>query len=194
MRTTKREEGYVAGSSWTNVQGRNNITHSTDPNMQESVSARKRRADDGGEMPRKRMRCGSFINSTELREGSVENKNLQGFRRKACADAGASEKTTPRHIDSTTTTDASVVDEDLVGTKKRKATDDDEAPQRKRSRSISDSLQVNEASDDDDDDDDEGAISHNVSWASPEEEWIYQWSSPQYLRRGELTVENKKMF
>ncbi len=180
MRKTNREDGDVAGSPWTKIQGRSNITHSTGPNMQEGVGGRKRRADGEEEMPRKRMRSSYFTNPTGHREGPVRNRNLQRGERKDCVDAGPS-KTTRCRINNTSAV-PSVVDNHLVGPRKRKATDDGDTPESKRRCGTNSSHSVNMNSEEDEDE---------VSSSLTEEERIFKLSSIQNLSKGKLTEGNK---
>ncbi len=74
MRKRRREDSDVAGSPQTKIQGRSNFSHSTDPNVPEDVSVRKRRADDEGEVPQKKLRCSNLTDPTDHSEGPQEER------------------------------------------------------------------------------------------------------------------------
>lgn len=67
----------VAGSARANIQiqGRGNISYSTDPcnNVQEDYSVRKRKTGDDGHIPCKRMRHSNHTNPTDHTAMSVED-------------------------------------------------------------------------------------------------------------------------
>ncbi|XP_070839500.1 serine/threonine-protein kinase pim-2-like [Chaetodon trifascialis] len=170
MRAVKKgKDADVAGSP-SNIQGRGDISDSTDP----SVSVRKRKAGDDGGMPRKRMRCSSPTYPT-LQCGDVEDGRIRHGKRKASADAGAPKKRSR-----------------CSNSPKRKPSDDGEATHDRRSCgsdlsicSTSDSFMEME----DVSCDDNGQVIHNSSSASAEEEAIYQISSSGNTSRAEF--ENK---
>ncbi len=217
MRKRKREDSDVAGSPQTKIQGRSNFSHSTDPNVPEDVSVRKRRADDEGEVPQKKLRCSNLTDPTDHSEGPQEDESIQNGKRKACGDAGPLEEKTRCGITNTNGTDSSVVEDHLVGPVKRKASDEGEAPVKKqrlsdsssssgsssrssRSRSHSSNNNSNSSSnsgsiekrEDLSSDDDESDVSQTSSSASTEEDRIYQMSSVRKKRsQGKLTVGNK---
>ncbi len=101
---------------------------------------KRRVSDEAVEMPSKRMRCSNFTNPIE---GSLEDRCIQERKRKASVDDGPLQKRTRCSITVPNTLS------DHLKPKKRKASDDCEAPERKKKKKkkrrycFSSSLKVN---------------------------------------------------
>ncbi|KAM7408103.1 hypothetical protein PAMA_001996 [Pampus argenteus] len=126
MKKRNREDSDVAGTPSKKIKCCN-ITDSS-----EKVSVRKRRADDDGPMPGKKIKTS---------EESVDDftKQEKG-KRKASVDAGTSEKKIRLSFDTISSEPSTRSEEDSLVQKKRKASDDGNAPWKKSRSSSSASL------------------------------------------------------
>lgn len=174
----------------TEVENRGKIAYSFDPcnNVQESGSKRKRRSNDNGKLPRKRMRP-NITNPTERSDVSVEDRRIS-------VDARLPAKKSRSSVNNDNTSDSSGI---RVQTKKRKASGDGKVPKKKMKWSkgssssescvtmlsapeSSDGMQLSVSSD--------NSGGRNFGSDSAEEDRVIEMSSSINTSRGKLTFSN----
>lgn len=134
MRKRSSLEGDVEGAARIQNQGSGFLILCPESyNNLKGISVRKRRTEDYGRMPLKKMKCSNLSNPTEHRHVPVEVRKEQEGKRWACVDARPAKNQIRSDINNSDTSDPSaILVEDLpVALKKRKASDDGEAFRKK---------------------------------------------------------------